>query len=270
MQKFLLLMASFVLTALSCQAQNAETSAPDEFTWIECAPAANASPIFRAEAGENYEPFWWSYCDPTPKKFGGWSSPETICVGIYIPDQWVGYQIDSVRFALGASEGLDNLRIWYHMGLPDNFQDAEVIESVKKSAVDYHEKGEWNTAAFSDPIIVDEPKNKYTKCCIGFAFDQTVSGSLWPLAYTEPDPDFSCWILATKNFSSWGSFASLHGAYAMSVRLSKPNPDAISGLRTQSAEVEAYYTLDGRRHTTMQPGINLVRYTDGSVRQISK
>ena len=263
-------MASFVLTALSCQAQNAETSAPDEFTWIECAPAANASPIFRAEAGENYEPFWWSYRDPTPQKFGGWSSPETICVGIYIPDQWVGYQIDSVRFALGASEGLDNLRIWYHMGLPDNFQDAEVIESVKKSAVDYHEKGEWNTAAFSDPIIVDEPKNKYTKCCIGFAFDQTVSGSLQPLAFTESDPDFSCWILATKNFSSWGSFASLHGAYAMSVRLSKPNPDAISGLRTQSAEVEAYYTLDGRRHTTMQPGINLVRYTDGSVRQISK
>lgn len=270
MQKFLLLIASFVLSALSCQAQHAEASASDEFTWIKCAPVANASPIFRAEEDENGEPFWWSYRDPTPQKFGGWSSPETICVGIYIPDQWVGYQVDSIRYALGASKGLDNLRIWYHMGVPENFQDAEIIESVKKSPVNYNEKGEWNTAAFSDPIIVEEPKNKYTKCCIGFAFDQTVSGSLQPLAFTESDPDFSCWILATKNSSSWGSFASYYGAYAMSVRLSKPNPDAIHGLRTQPSEVEAYYTLDGRRHATMQPGINLVRYTDGTVRRISK
>lgn len=273
MQKSLLFFAAFALSALAGYAQDAVASEPNDFSWIQCtampcAPSAVSSPVMRAADEESADPFWWSYRDPTPQTFGGWKSPETYCVGIYIPDDYVGYQVDSIRFALGASKGLENLRIWQHMGIPENFQDADIIEAVHKDPVNYHDNNEWNTAVFSEPVMIETPKNKYTKCCVGFAFDQTVSKDLQPLAFTESDPNFSCWILATKNFSSWGSFASLYGAYAMSVRLSKPQPDAISGLQHAPAAIESYYTLDGRRHATKQKGVNLVKYTDGSIRRV--
>ena len=72
-------------------------------------------------------------------------------------------------------------------------------------------------------------------------------------------------MMASKNFSTWGSFAYQYGADSMSVHVSKPDPVAINGLREAPASVEAWYTTDGRRHNAPQKGVNIVRYSDGSV-----
>ena len=51
----------------------------------------------------------------------------------------------------------------------------------------------------------------------------------------------------------------------MSVHVSKPDPVAVDGLRQVPATVEGWYTTDGRRHNAPQKGVNIVRYSDGSV-----
>ena len=264
MTRILLSLALAIMGTISAFAQSTVGSLTDEFSWIG-APAPTAQSVVMRASSDDVKPYWWSYRDPTPKQFGGWQSPETYVIGIYMPDSLVGYQVDSIRYALGTSHGIENLRIWTHMGLPGEFQDAEIIESVKKDPVDYHDNCSWNTAAFSEPILIGSPKDKYTKQCIGFAFDQTVYEQLHPMGWTESDPDFSFWLMATKNFSSWGSFASLWGAYSMSVRVSKPEPDLVNGLIAAPATIEAYYTTDGRRHNKPQKGVNIVKYSDGTV-----
>ena len=264
MKRTLLSLALMLMGTASTFAQTAVQATADRFTWVGAPDVEAPSLVMRASSSAD-QAYWWSYRDPTPKAFGGWESPETYVVGIYMPDSLVGYQVDSSRYALGTSRGIENLRIWAHMGIPDNFQDAEIIESVKKDPVNYHDGCAWNTAAFSEPVLIEAPKNKYTKCCIGFAFDQTVKEALQPLAWTESDPGFSFWMMASKNFSTWGSFAYQYGAYSMSVHVSKPDPVAINGLREAPASVEAWYTTDGRRHNAPQKGVNIVKYSDGSV-----
>ena len=264
MIKTLLSLALVVMGTDCAFAQTSCDVANDRFSWVGAKAPEAPSLVMRA-ANNTDDGYWWSYRDPTPQAFGGWESPETYVVGIYLPDSLAGYEVDSIRYALGTSRGIENLRIWAHMGIPDNFQDADIIESVKKDPVDYHDGCAWNTAEFSEPVLIEAPKNKYTKCCIGFAFDQTVKEALHPLAWTESDPNFSFWMMASKNFSTWGSFAYQYGAYSMSVHVSKPDPVAVNGLRQAPATVEGWYTTDGRRHNAPQKGVNIVRYSDGSV-----
>lgn len=138
MKRTLLSLALMLMGTASTFAQTAVQATADRFTWVGAPDVEAPSLVMRASSSAD-QAYWWSYRDPTPKAFGGWESPETYVVGIYMPDSLVGYQVDSIRYALGTSRGIENLRIWAHMGIPDNFQDAEIIESVKKDPVNYHD-----------------------------------------------------------------------------------------------------------------------------------
>ena len=270
MKKNLLAVATMLLSSFAGFAQEVPGMDADEFQWIEVANASSekSSVVLTDEAVAEFISGWWSYGDPTPLQYGGWSSPETYIVGIYLPDSLAGYQLDSIRFALGTDTGIENLRIWANMGLAE-FQDLEVVEATKKAPVKYQTAGGWNTAAFSEPLLIEPPKNKWTKFAVGFAFDQTVSGALYPLAFTKSDPDYSFWIYGTKNSGGWMSVAYAWGAYSMAVHVSKPGATDIHNTLTQTAPVPVgYYSVDGRRQEGLCPGINIVKYSDGSSRRI--
>ena len=135
MIKTLLSLALVVMGTDCAFAQTSCDVANDRFSWVGAKAPEAPSLVMRA-ANNTDDGYWWSYRDPTPQAFGGWESPETYVVGIYMPDSLAGYEVDSIRYALGTSRGIENLRIWAHMGIPDNFQDADIIESVKKDPVD--------------------------------------------------------------------------------------------------------------------------------------
>lgn len=47
-----------------------------------------------------------------------------------------------------------------------------------------------------------------------------------------------------------------------------PNPTEIKGVNSEAITTECYYSLDGKRFTTPQHGLNIVKMSDGSTRKV--
>ncbi len=79
-------------------------------------------------------------------------------------------------------------------------------------------------------------------------------------------------IYGTLN-NQWGLAAPAYFAYDdVAVRL-EPSDALYTGIsqttvRTATAAVQAIYTIDGRRIQTLQPGVNIVRYADGTQKKV--
>ena len=68
---------------------------------------------------------------------------------------------------------------------------------------------------------------------------------------------------AYRNTISWRAFGTI-----VALTDDDPNPTEIKGVNSEAITTECYYSLDGKRFTTPQHGLNIVKMSDGSTRKV--
>ncbi len=111
------------------------------------------------------------------------------------------------------------------------------------------------------------------------AFEQTdldkkfnISDQIFNVYDTDGDKKVTLYAsLSNELFNASADFLGLPlTLYTVPMEFSHPTPTGVENVSLDEAEIEAVYDLQGRLRDGVQPGVNIVRYTDGSVKKLKK
>ena len=68
---------------------------------------------------------------------------------------------------------------------------------------------------------------------------------------------------AYRNAEQWKDFGNI-----VALTDNDPKPTGIKGVNSEAITTERYYSIDGKRFTTPQHGLNIVKMSDGTVKKV--
>ena len=285
MKKSLLPIAALLLIATCANAQSIESPAMahadmNATTDIEIA-AANNGP---KKTDSDFEIFGYEGCNSPKGSVNFYNYNATMVASQFeLTSNFVDYTVIGMRFLALGDLGA-NARI---MGIVYDKDEANMkpltetltSENYTPSVIEYDETtgknmltANWNVVAFVNPVKITSTSEMVR---YGLMYTETSEKENHILFGQSTETDYENMFLAYGNFGKGEGIYSLASKSAPNVPCFqlvtlKPSGEvAIIGIDGSEQPVEKeFFSLDGKKLTTPQKGMNIVKMSDGTTRKV--
>lgn len=303
MKKTLLSMAAMLLLATGASAQKLDltvagkANVDSRFNKFEQVAAPKTNGMKKLKDGDKLLGF---PCSATPVANVGWPTvpdAQSAASQLMLDESWYGYNVIGIRYLLLGSLGENTeetpvgVYVW---GIPESQKNEDLLVAEKPLNEGDYElcvvkdqtlTANWNETYFDTPFELSE---KTAALRYGFMYVQDTNDDAENLAAAPfligkfgDDEEFP--NPTTKNipFLVFGTFGEKQGWYGYSdeeypyalcvqVIVRTPNGEtAILGVDASGKAYEKqYYSLDGKKLSAPQKGINVVKMSDGTSKKV--
>lgn len=301
MKKTLLSMAAMLLLATGASAQKLDltvagkANVDSRFKKFEQVAAPKANGMKKLKDNEALIGFPAS---ATPVGPMGWPSvpdAQNAAAQLLLHESWYGYTVVGIRYLLLASLGENTKETpvgVYVWGIPESGKQDDLLAAEKLLNEDDYELSvvkdqtlttNWNETYFAEPFELSE---KTAALRYGFAFvqdtdDESIASIPFLYGKFGEDEEFPDPETGNIPFLVYGTFGDKQDWYrwsdeqypqALCVQIiaRKPNGEtAILGVDASGKAYEKqYYSLDGKKLSAPQKGINVVKMSDGTSKKV--
>lgn len=303
MKKTLLSMAAMLLLATGASAQKldltvaGEANVDSRFNKFEQVAAPKANGMKKLKEGDKLLGF---PCSATPVANVGWPKvPDAASAAsqLMLDESWYGYTVVGIRYLLLGSLGENTeetpvgVYVW---GIPESQKNEDLLVAEKPLNEGDYElcvvrdqtlTANWNETYFDTPFELSE---KTAALRYGFMYVQDTNDDAENLAAAPfligkfgDDEEFPNPTTNNIPFLVFGTFGEKQGWYGYSdeeypyalcvqVIVRTPNGEtAILGVDASGKAYEKqYYSLDGKKLSAPQKGINVVKMSDGTSKKV--
>lgn len=303
MKKTLLSMAAMLLLATGASAQKldltvaGEANVDSRFNKFEQVAAPKANGMKKLKDGDKLLGF---PCSATPVANVGWPTvpdAQSAAAQLMLDESWYGYTVVGIRYLLLGSLGENTeetpvgVYVW---GIPESQKNEDLLVAEKPLnegdyelcvVKDQQLTANWNETYFDTPFELSE---KTAALRYGFMYVQDTNDDAENLAAAPfligkfgDDEEFPNPTTNNVPFLVFGTFGEKQGWYGYSdeeypyalcvqVIVRTPNGEtAILGVDASGKAYEKqYYSLDGKKLSAPQKGINVVKMSDGTSKKV--
>ncbi len=228
----------------------------------------------------------------------GWPTvpdAQSAAAQLSLDESWYGYNVVGIRYLLLGSLGENTkespvgVYVW---GYPASEKNEDILAAEKAlndgdyelSVVeDQTLTAKWNETYFDEPF---ELSDKTTSLRYGFMYvqntdDESLAAAPFIIAKYGDDEEFPALSSGESPFLVFGTFGEKQGWYAYSdedypyalcVQVIARNPKGETVILGVDASGKAYekqyYSLDGKKLSAPQKGINVVKMSDGTSKKV--
>lgn len=303
MKKTLLSMAAMLLLATGASAQKLDltvagkANVDSRFNKFEQVAAPKTNGMKKLKEGDKLLGF---PCSATPVANVGWPTvPDAASAAsqLMLDESWYGYNVIGIRYLLLGSLGENTKEApvgVYVWGIPESGKQEDLLAAEKLLNEGDYElcvvrdqqlTANWNETYFDEPF---ELSDKTVALRYGFMYVQDTNDDDANLAAAPflmgkfgddeefPDPNSgNAPFLVFGTFGEkqdWYLYSASDYPYALCVQViaRKPNGEtAILGVDASGKAYEKqYYSLDGKKLSAPQKGINVVKMSDGTSKKV--
>lgn len=301
MKKTLLSMAAMLLLATGVSAQKLDftvagkANVDSSFKKFEQVAAPKANGMKKLKDNETLMGYPASV---TPIANIGWPTvPDAISAAaqLMLDESWYGYTVVGIRYLLLGSLGENTEENWvgvYVWGYPVSQKEEDILAAEKQlnegdyelSVVDDNKlTANWNETYFATPF---ELSDKTEALRYGFLYvqdtdDESLAAAPFLMGKFGEDEEYPDANSGNSPFLVFGTFGEKAGWYGYSneeypyvlcvqIIARKPNGEtAILGVDASGKAYEKqYYSLDGKKLSAPQKGINVVKMSDGTSKKV--
>ena len=303
MKKTLLSMAAMLLLATGASAQKldltvaGEANVDSRFNKFEQVAAPKTNGMKKLKDGDKLLGF---PCSATPVANVGWPTvpdAQSAASQLMLDESWYGYTVVGIRYLLLGSLGENTeetpvgVYVW---GIPESQKNEDLLVAEKPLNEGDYElcvvrdqtlTANWNETYFDTPFELSE---KTAALRYGFMYVQDTNDDAENLAAAPfligkfgDDEEFPNPTTNNIPFLVLGTFGEKQGWYGYSdeeypyalcvqVIVRTPNGEtAILGVDASGKAYEKqYYSLDGKKLSAPQKGINVVKMSDGTSKKV--
>lgn len=303
MKKTLLSMAAMLLLATGASAQKldltvaGEANVDSRFNKFEQVAAPKTNGMKKLKDGDKLLGF---PCSATPVANVGWPTvpdAQSAASQLMLDESWYGYTVVGIRYLLLGSLGENTeetpvgVYVW---GIPESQKNEDLLVAEKPLNEGDYElcvvrdqtlTANWNETYFDTPFELSE---KTAALRYGFMYVQDTNDDAENLAAAPfligkfgDDEEFPNPTTDNIPFLVFGTFGEKQGWYGYSdeeypyalcvqVIVRTPNGEtAILGVDASGKAYEKqYYSLDGKKLSAPQKGINVVKMSDGTSKKV--
>lgn len=303
MKKTLLSMAAMLLLATGASAQKldltvaGEANVDSRFNKFEQVAAPKTNGMKKLKDGDKLLGF---PCSATPVANVGWPTvpdAQSAASQLMLDESWYGYTVVGIRYLLLGSLGENTeetpvgVYVW---GIPESQKNEDLLVAEKPLNEGDYElcvvkdqtlTANWNETYFDTPFELSE---KTAALRYGFMYVQDTNDDAENLAAAPfligkfgDDEEFPNPTTNNIPFLVFGTFGEKQGWYGYSdeeypyalcvqVIVRTPNGEtAILGVDASGKAYEKqYYSLDGKKLSAPQKGINVVKMSDGTSKKV--
>ena len=303
MKKTLLSMAAMLLLATGASAQKldltvaGEANVDSRFNKFEQVAAPKTNGMKKLKDGDKLLGF---PCSATPVANVGWPTvpdAQSAASQLMLDESWYGYTVVGIRYLLLGSLGENTeetpvgVYVW---GIPESQKNEDLLVAEKPLNEGDYElcvvrdqtlTANWNETYFDTPFELSE---KTAALRYGFMYVQDTNDDAENLAAAPfligkfgDDEEFPNPTTNNIPFLVFGTFGEKKGWYGYSdeeypyalcvqVIVRTPNGEtAILGVDASGKAYEKqYYSLDGKKLSAPQKGINVVKMSDGTSKKV--
>lgn len=303
MKKTLLSMAAMLLLATGASAQKLDltvagkANVDSRFNKFEQVAAPKTNGMKKLKDGDKLLGF---PCSATPVANVGWPTvpdAQSAASQLMLDESWYGYTVVGIRYLLLGSLGENTEETpvgVYVLGIPESQKNEDLLVAEKPLNEGDYElcvvkdqtlTANWNETYFDTPFELSE---KTAALRYGFMYVQDTNDDAENLAAAPfligkfgDDEEFPNPTTNNIPFLVFGTFGEKQGWYGYSdeeypyalcvqVIVRTPNGEtAILGVDASGKAYEKqYYSLDGKKLSAPQKGINVVKMSDGTSKKV--
>ncbi|WP_024998461.1 hypothetical protein [Prevotella falsenii] len=185
----------------------------------------------------------------------------------------MGKTIKAIRLYLRDKVNTKDLKIWISKSLPADGSKADYVQNVDISSLNAGDEGEEKTGLAND-IALTTP---YTVGAEGVyvGYSLTITNALavtkFPLVISDGNMQAnSLFVRTSVSVTDWTDATGDFGPLYVWLLVENTDPAGIGGISENTGELQevARYTVDGRRISTPQRGLNIVKMSDGSTAKV--
>ena len=303
MKKTLLSMAAMLLLATGASAQKLDftvagkANVDSSFKKFEQVAAPKTNGMKKLKEGDKLMGF---PCSATPVANVGWPTvpdAQSAASQLMLDESWYGYTVVGIRYLLLGSLGENTeetpvgVYVW---GIPESQKNEDLLVAEKPLNEGDYElcvvkdqtlTANWNETYFDTPFELSE---KTAALRYGFMYVQDTNDDAENLAAAPflmgkfgddeefPDPNSgNAPFLVFGTFDKkqdWYLYSASDYPYALCVQVIVRTPNgetAILGVDASGKVYEKqYYSLDGKKLSAPQKGINVVKMSDGTSKKV--
>lgn len=303
MKKTLLSMAAMLLLATGASAQKldltvaGEANVDSRFNKFEQVAAPKANGMKKLKEGDKLLGF---PCTATPVANVGWPTvPDAASAAsqLMLDESWYGYTVIGIRYLLLGSLGENTeetpvgVYVW---GIPESGKQEDLLAAEKMLSEGDYElcvvrdqqlTANWNETYFDEPFKLSD---KTTALRYGFMYVQDTNDDDGNLAAAPflmgkfgdeeefPDPNSgNAPFLVFGTFGDkqdWYLYSAEDYPYALCVQVIVRTPNGETAILGVDASGKVYekefYSLDGKKLSAPQKGINVVKMSDGTSKKV--
>lgn len=302
MKKTLLSMAAMLLLATGASAQKLDftvagkANVDSPFNKFEQVAAPKANGMKKLQDNEALMGY---PCSVTPVGNIGWPTvPDAASAAsqLLLDESWYGYTVVGIRYLLLGSLGENTeetpvgVYVW---GIPESGKQEDLLAAEELlSEGDYELSvvegqtltANWNETYFAAPFELSE---KTAALRYGFMYvqdtdDESLAASPFLVGQFGEDEEFPDANSGNTPFLVFGTFGEKQGwyqysdasafPYALCVQIIARNPNGETVILGVDASGKAYekqyYSLDGKKLSAPQKGINVVKMSDGTSKKV--
>lgn len=301
MKKTLLSMAAMLLLATGASAQKldltvaGEANVDSRFNKFEQVAAPKANGMKKLKEGDALIGFPAS---ATPVSRIGWPTvPDAMSAAaqLMLNESWYGYNVVGIRYLLLGSLGENTEETGvgvYVWGIPESGKQEDLLAGEKALNEGDYElcvlegnnlTANWNETYFDEPFTLSD---KTAALRYGFMYvqntdDESPAAAPFLMGTFGDDEEFPAQDSGNSPFLVFGTFGSKQGwyryadeeyPYALCVQVIARNPNGETVILGVDASGKAYekqyYSLDGKKLSAPQKGINVVKMSDGTSKKV--
>ena len=303
MKKTLLSMAAMLLLATGASAQKldltvaGEANVDSRFNKFEQVAAPKANGMKKLKEGDKLLGF---PCTATPVANVGWPTvPDAASAAsqLMLDESWYGYTVIGIRYLLLGSLGENTeetsvgVYVW---GIPESGKQEDLLAAEKMLSEGDYElcvvrdqqlTANWNETYFDTPFKLSD---KTVALRYGFMYVQDTNDDDGNLAAAPflmgkfgdeeefPDPNSgNAPFLVFGTFGEkqdWYLYSASDYPYALCVQVIVRTPNGETAILGVDASGKVYekefYSLDGKKLSAPQKGINVVKMSDGTSKKV--
>lgn len=301
MKKTLLSMAAMLLLATGASAQKLDltvagkANVDSRFNKFEQVAAPKANGMKKLKEGDALIGFPAS---ATPVSRIGWPTvPDAMSAAaqLMLNESWYGYNVVGIRYLLLGSLGENTEETGvgvYVWGIPESGKQEDLLAGEKALNEGDYElcvlegnnlTANWNETYFDESFTLSD---KTAALRYGFMYvqntdDESPAAAPFLMGTFGDDEEFPAQDSGNSPFLVFGTFGSKQGwygyadeeyPYALCVQVIARNPNGETVILGVDASGKAYekqyYSLDGKKLSAPQKGINVVKMSDGTSKKV--
>lgn len=301
MKKTLLSMAAMLLLATGASAQKLDltvagkANVDSRFNKFEQVAAPKANGMKKLKEGDALIGFPAS---ATPVSRIGWPTvPDAMSAAaqLMLNESWYGYNVVGIRYLLLGSLGENTEETGvgvYVWGIPESGKQEDLLAGEKALNEGDYElcvlegnnlTANWNETYFDEPFTLSD---KTAALRYGFMYvqntdDESPAAAPFLMGTFGDDEEFPAQDSGNSPFlvfgtfgskQSWYGYADEEYPYALCVQVIARNPNGETVILGVDASGKAYekqyYSLDGKKLSAPQKGINVVKMSDGTSKKV--
>lgn len=301
MKKTLLSMAAMLLLATGASAQKLDLtvagkanvdSRSNKFEQVAAPKANGMKKLEKSDALIGFP------ASATPVQSIGWPSvPDAMSAAaqLMLDESWYGYNVVGIRYLLLASLGENTettgagVYVW---GIPESGKQEDLLAAEKALNEGDYElcvvdgnnlTAKWNETYFDEPFTLSAQTSALR---YGFMFvqntdDESPAAAPFLMGKFGDDEEFPTMDSGNSPFlvfgtfekkQTWYAYAAEDYPYALCVQVIARNPNGETVILGVDASGKAYekqyYSLDGKKLSAPQKGINVVKMSDGTSKKV--